>query len=453
MSSRTTSNTYPTDTAAAQFFDVRTVTLGINLQRCVDSQLNKLCENIYSRIVSSAEHFVDTCQAVSSDLGIPIVQRWLSVTSIDRLTDGVSAQDLVHVARTLDGAAANTRVDAIGGYSATVQRGVSRASKQLIESMPMALSQTRRVHGAIVAGSQASGIPMEAVNLAAQAIQSLAFASSDRQGAGATKMSVVANPPSDGNCFGKVGCPDGAADLVLYGGVSAPRVIRQALQRRLSHEPDCSLDELANEIKTAAFRAARAAELVSREIAARVGADWGGVDLTLAPSLRNGDSIAHLLPLLGVKHFGSPGTMAALTLMNEAFQAGARFAVSRVAGSWGLRLPLTDDEGLAASLASGNLTLDELSILCAGGIQGLDLVPVPGDTKTETLGAILLDHLSMGLITGRPVTIRLVPIPGHEAGDLISLGGPGGQAMVLPIRDGVTSSALLSRTGRIPAAN
>lgn len=430
--------------------DVRTVTLGVNIADCSERNFHRLCDGIYQRIVEKAGRLNAVCSEVASLMGVPVLQRRVCVTPIDRVAQGFSSSDFVNIAKTLDGAAANVRVDRIGGYAADVQHGMANSSRQLIASLPEALVQTDRVRAAVHVGSTENGVNLEAIKLVADALIKAANASSHRNGDAAAKMAILANdstghPHLTGACLG-----DGWGDLVVHVGIGATAIIRQALEAQLKINPKTRLDELASAIQTAVFQATRTAELVGREIAERLGAEFGSIDVTLAPTHRPGDSVVDLLPLLGVGRVGAPGTATAMTMLLNAIRAGSGFA-SCAAGAYSrIMLSVLEDTSLAAATQSGTLTFDQLCMAANSGASGLDLICLPGDTDIATLASIISDQVSFAVLNRRPAAVRLIVVPGKQAGDLVSYSGMKGGAVVLPVRGAGLSQALIERGGRLP---
>jgi len=430
--------------------DVRTVTLGINISDCADRSFHRLCEGIYQRIVEKAGRMNAVCGEVASLMGVPVLQRRICVTPIDRVAQGFNAPDFVNIAKTLDGAAANVRVDRIGGYAADVQHGMTNSAKQLIASLPEALTQTERVRAAVHVGSSENGVNMEAVTWLSDILIKSAIASSHRNGDAAAKLAVLANdstghPHLTGACLG-----DGWGDLVVHVGVGAAAIIRHALEQHLKVNPKSRLDELAAVMQTAVFQATRTAELVGREIAQRLDADFGSIDVTLAPTHRPGDSVVDLLPLLGIERVGAPGTATAMTMILSAIRAGSGFA-SCAAGAYSrIMLSVLEDCGLASATQSGTLTFDQLCMAANSGANGLDLICLPGDTDVATLAAIISDQVSFGILNRRPAAVRLIVVPGKQAGDVVSYSGMKGNAVILPVRGAGLSQVFMERGGRLP---
>lgn len=430
--------------------DVRTVTLGINIADCSDRNFHRLCDGIYQRVVDKAGRMNAVCSEVASLTGVPVLQRRVCVTPIDRVAQGYSVSDFVNIAKTLDGAAANVRVDRIGGYAADVQHGMAHSSKQLIASLPEALVQTDRVRAAIHVGSTENGVNLEAITLVADALLKAANASSHRSGDAAAKMAVLANdstghPHLTGACLG-----DGWGDLVVHVGIGATAIIRHALEELLKENPKSRLDELASAVQTAVFQATRTAELVGREIAQRLGAEFGSVDVTLAPTHRPGDSVVDLLPLLGVGRIGAPGTATAMTMLLNAIRAGSAFASCSAGAYSRIMLSVLEDTSLAAATQSGTLTFDQLCMAANSGAAGLDLICLPGDTDLSTLACIISDQVSFAVLNRRPAAVRLIVVPGKQAGDLVSYSGMKGSAVILPIRGAGLSEQFIQRGGRLP---
>ena len=430
--------------------DVRTITLGINVSDCHNHSLHTLCESLYQRIISKAERLTSVCGEVSSLFGVPIMQRRIVVTPIDRVAQGFVASDLVNVAKTLEGAAAQVRVDRIGGFAADVQHGMSSSAREMIASLPAALSQTVRVRAAMHVGTTESGVNMDAIALLADALKQTAQADAERNGDAAAKLVILANnstghPHLTGACLG-----DGWGDLVVHVGIGAASLIRHALVERLAHDPKAPLHELAAEIQTAVFQSTRTAELVGREIASRLGADFGSVDVSLAPTRRPDDSVAALLTLLGIEQVGAPGTATALTLILNAVRAGAAFASCAAGGYSRIMLSVLEDSSLAAATKSKELTFDQLCMAANAGSGGLDLVSLPGDTDVATLAAIISDQVSFAVLNHRPVAIRIIPVPGKRAGDGVTYAGMMNDAVILPIRGTGLSKSFIERGGRLP---
>ena len=430
--------------------DVRTITLGINVADCHNQSLHPLCEHLYQRIITKAGGLADACGEVSSLLGVPIMQRRIVVTPIDRVAQGFDAGEMVNVAKTLEGAAAQVRVDRIGGFAADVQHGISSTARELIASLPAALSQTVRVRAAVHVGTTESGVNMDAIALLARTLKETAEADAERNGDAAAKLVILANnatghPHLTGACLG-----DGWGDLVVHVGIGAASIIRHALVERLAVEPNAPLQDLAAEIQSAFFQSTRTAELVGREIATRMGAEFGSVDVSLAPTRRPDDSVAGLLSLLGIEQVGAPGTATALTLILNAVRAGAAFASCAAGGYSRIMLSVLEDSVLAAATKSKELTFDQLCMAANAGSGGLDLVSIPGDTDVATLAAIISDQVSFAVFNRRPAAIRIIPVPGKGAGEGVTYSGMMNDAVILPIRGTGLSKQFIERGGRLP---
>jgi uncharacterized protein len=425
-----------------ELFDVRSVTLSVNLAGCFDRPLHKFCESMYQALVAAGSELADVCQQVSAELGVPIIQRRLAVTPVQLLAADYQADDLVHVARTWDGAAANARIDAVTGFVAFVERGLSDSSRQILRAIPTALAQTERVYGGVVAGRGGDICGPETLSWLGHQVREISHATSQSLGIGATRFSIWGNPTVDGVTGGWHG--PGQPGRLVHVGISAPRVIRRAIERRRQRSPLLTVRELFAEVQAAVFRATRVAELVAVETARRIGAEVGQIDLTPAATLRPGDSLASLLPFLGVQQPGAPGTAQVLANLIQAIEVGGKFASSRVSAPTTIPLSFYDDAFLAETSRLGDLTINQLSMLAGAGASGLDGTPVPGDTDPSALGAIIGDQLALAKMTGRPVSIRLVPVPGHKAGEYLSYPLHHGRMIVLPIRNEDSAAAWMT---------
>ena len=431
--------------------DVRTITMGINLTGCVDRDLGRLCSGIHERIVSAAANLAATCRMVSSRYGIPIVNRRLSVTPIARIGYGHGPEGMLAIARTLDAAAAEVQVDLIGGFTALVHGGITVGAADLLESLPVVLSQTNRVCSSVNVATSRAGINMDAVKILGQKLRDIAHATADRGGFGCAKLVIFANAPEDNPFMAGAFLGEGAADVVIHIGVSGPGVVKRALERLLETQPDCKLNDIAEEIKSTAFRVTRVGELIGREVAARLGVAFGICDLSLAPTPKVGDSVGEILMLMGIDRIGAPGSTAALAMMNDAVKKGGLFASSSVGGLSGAFVPVMEDIVLANAAEAGYLTLEKLEAMTSVCSVGLDMVPLPGDTDADTLAAIIADEMAIGVFNNKTTAARLIPVPGKKAGERVSFGGLFGESAIMPVSVSGYSSRFIQHAGKIPA--
>jgi hypothetical protein len=410
-----------------------------------------LCDEIHRRIVSAAKDLAATCKTVSARYGIPIVNRRLAVTPIGRIGYGHGVEGMLAIARTLEAAATEVKVDLIGGFTALVHGGITPGGIDLLNSLPAVLSQTSRVCSSVNVATSKAGINMDAVLILGHKLREIAEATADRGGFGCAKLVIFANAPEDNPFMAGAFLGEGAADTVIHIGVSGPGVVKRALERLLAHEPHCTLNEIAEEIKSTAFRITRVGELIGREVAARLGVAFGICDLSLAPTPKVGDSVGEILMLMGIEKLGAPGSTAALAMMNDAVKKGGLFASSSVGGLSGAFIPVMEDIALAAAAEAGELTLEKLEALTSVCSVGLDMVPVPGDTDPHTLAAIIADEMAIGVFNNKTTAARLIPVPGKQAGERVSFGGLFGESVILPVRAAGGSQAFVSHAGKIPA--
>ncbi len=431
--------------------DVRTVTLGINLTGCSDRSLKRTCELIRERIVTAARDLEITCRTVAARYGIPIVNRRLSVTPIARVGYGHGVEGMLEIARTLDRAAAEVKVDLLGGFTALVHGGMTQGATDLLDALPRALSETKRVCASVSVATTKSGINMDAVMILGQKLREIAEATAGQGGFGCAKLVIFANAPEDNPFMAGSFLGEGAPDSVIHIGVSGPGVVRRALERLLQTSPDCELNEIAEEIKSTAFRVTRVGELIGREVAARMGINFGICDLSLAPTPKVGDSVGEILQLMGIEKIGAPGSTAAVAMMNDAVKKGGMFASSSVGGLSGAFVPVMEDIALANAVAEGHLTLGKLEAMTSVCSVGLDMVPVPGDTDAETLAAIIADEIAIGVYNNKTTAVRLIPVPGKKAGEIVSFGGLFGESPVMEVPVSGASGPFVRHAGKIPA--
>lgn len=429
-----------------QHLDVRTVTMGISLLSCADEDPKKACDKIYDKICRKAEHLVPYVCEIETEFGIPIVNKRISVTPIALVAAASKCENYVEFAKTLDRAAKSCGVNFIGGFSALVQKGLTEADVKLINSIAQALSETDVVCSSVNVGSTKAGIDMNAVAMMGRVIKETAELSARQDKFGCAKLVVFCNAVEDNPFMAGAFHGVGEAETVINVGVSGPGVVYNAL-KRVRGEP---LDLVAETIKKTAFRVTRMGQLVAKEASARLGAEFGIVDLSLAPTPAMGDSVARILEEMGLEICGTHGTTAALAMLNDAVKKGGIMASSSVGGLSGAFIPVSEDEGMIAAAKSGVLNIDKLEAMTCVCSVGLDMIAVPGDTPAETIAAIIADEAAIGMINNKTTAVRLMPAVGKKVGDVIEIGGLLGTAPVMPVHK-ESSKDLIARGGKIPA--
>lgn len=428
--------------------DVRTITMGISLLDCIDSDLRKCCDKVYAKITGLAENLVSTGEYISREYGIPIVNKRISVTPI-AIVGGAcckTSDDFVELARTLDRAAAKVGVNFIGGYSALVSKGMTKADELLIRSIPKALSETELVCSSVNLGSTRTGINMDAVRLMGEMILKTAELTKENDSLGCAKLVVFCNAPDD-NPF-MAGAFHGVteADCIINVGVSGPGVVKNALSKVRGE----SFEVLCETIKKTAFKVTRVGQLVAKEASKRLNVPFGIVDLSLAPTPAIGDSVADILCEIGLEHAGAPGTTAALALLNDQVKKGGVMASSYVGGLSGAFIPVSEDQGMIDAVEAGALTLEKLEAMTCVCSVGLDMIAVPGDTKATTISGIIADEMAIGMVNQKTTAVRLIPVYGKGVGETVEFGGLLGHAPIMPVNN-FSCDAFINRTGRIPA--
>lgn len=428
--------------------DVRTITLGISLLDCIDSDVDRLCDNIYSKICRVAKDLVKTGEEISHDYGIPIVNKRISVTPISLI--GASAckttDDYVKIAVTLDKAAKEVGVNLLGGFSALVSKGMTPSDELLIKSIPDALLKTERVCSSVNVGSTKTGIDMDAVRLMGMIIKRTAEVTKDSDFPGCAKLVVFCNAPDD-NPF-MAGAFHGVteADLIINVGVSGPGVVKTALEKVRGE----SFEVLCETIKKTAFKVTRVGQLVAKEASARLNVPFGIVDLSLAPTPAIGDSVADILCEIGLEYAGAPGTTAALALLNDQVKKGGVMASSYVGGLSGAFIPVSEDQGMINAVNANALSLEKLEAMTCVCSVGLDMIAIPGDTPDTTISGIIADEMAIGMINQKTTAVRLMPAIGKTVGDVVKMGGLFGDAPVMPVNP-YSCADFINRKGRIPA--
>lgn len=428
--------------------DVRTITMGISLLDCIDSDLDTMNEKIYNKITTKAKDLVATGDEIAAEFGIPVVNKRVSVTPI-ALVGGAachSTEDFVSVAKTLDKAAKTIGVNFIGGYSALVSKGMTPAEELLIRSIPQALAVTERVCSSVNVGSTKTGINMDAVKLMGEIVLETAEASKEQDSLGCAKLVVFCNAPDD-NPF-MAGAFHGVteADCIINVGVSGPGVVKTALEsvRGADFQTLCEM------IKRTAFKVTRVGQLVAQEASKRLGVPFGIVDLSLAPTPAIGDSVAEILEEIGLERVGAPGTTAALALLNDQVKKGGVMAAQAVGGLSGAFIPVSEDQGMIDSANLGALTLEKLEAMTCVCSVGLDMIAIPGDTKASTIAGIIADESAIGMINQKTTAVRLIPVIGKGVGETVEFGGLLGYAPIMPVNQ-FSCNAFVERGGRIPA--
>ncbi len=431
--------------------DVRTVTMGINLTDCAGPSSQAVCDSVYTKICRKAANLVRVCEELSTRYGVPVVNKRIAVSPASLLLGGQDRRGAVALAQALDRAAAEVRVDLLGGFTALVHKGMIPSERLLIESLPEALATTQRVCSSISVGSTKAGMNVDAIQLAAKTILDIAEATADRQGFGAAKLVVFVNIPEDNPFMAGAYLGVGEPETVINVGVSGPGVIKRAVERLLESRPAATLDEIADEIKHTAYRVTRTGELIGREVAGRLSIPFGVVDLSLAPTPRVGDSIGEIYQTMGIKRLGAPGTTAAVALLNDAVKKGGAFASSSVGGLSGAFIPVMEDHALAQAVREGTLTLEKLEAMTAVCSVGLDMILLPGNTSRDTICGMIMDEAAIGIINRKTTAVRLIPVPGKVTGDFVDYGGLFGSGTVCHITCPDGASEFVGRGGHVPA--
>ncbi|MGN0722052.1 MAG: PFL family protein [Anaerovoracaceae bacterium] len=426
--------------------DIRTITMGISLLDCADSDIDRSCEKVYKKIYEKAKDLVKTGEAIERKYKIPIVNKRISVTPISMLV-AVSGGDPVKYALTLDRVAKDVGVNFIGGFSALVQKGFSAGDRKLIEAIPRALAATDYVCSSVNIGSTKAGINMDAVKIMGNVVREAAELTKERQCVGAAKLVVFCNAPEDNPFMAGAFHGVGEPDVVLNVGVSGPGVVRAALAKL---PDDAPLNEVAELIKKTAFKITRMGQLVGAEASRMLGVPFGIIDLSLAPTPAVGDSVAHILEEIGLEQCGTHGTTVALAMLNDAVKKGGVMASSSVGGLSGAFIPVTEDAGMIAAARSGVLSIEKLEAMTAVCSVGLDMIVIPGETPADTISAIIADEAAIGMVNSKTTAVRVIPAIGLKEGEELDFGGLLGSGPIMKIRS-QSSAKMINRGGRIPA--
>ena len=433
---------------AEKNLDVRTITLGISLMDCIDSDLDKLNEKIYNKITRIAKDLVKTGNDIEQEFGIPIVNKRISITPISLIGAAAckTSGDFVSIAKTLDKAAKEVGVNFIGGYSALVSKAMTSAEEALIRSIPEALAVTDRVCSSVNVGSTKTGINMDAVKLCGEIVKAAAEATADRDSLGCAKLVIFCNAPDDNPFMAGAFLGVTEGDAVINVGVSGPGVVKHALEQVRGK----GFKELCETIKKTAFKITRVGQLVAGEASKRLGIPFGIIDLSLAPTPAVGDSIAEILEEIGLERVGAPGTTAALAMLNDQVKKGGVMASSYVGGLSGAFIPVSEDQGMIDAVNTGALTLEKLEAMTCVCSVGLDMIAIPGKTKASTISGIIADEMAIGMVNQKTTAVRLIPVIGKDVGDVAEFGGLLGYAPIMPVNE-FDCSEFINRKGRIPA--
>ncbi len=428
--------------------DVRTITLGISLLDCIDSDLEKFNEKIYQKITALADNLVDTGEKIELEFGIPIVNKRISVTPVGLIGGAAckSSEDYVSIARTLDRAAKDVGVNFIGGYSALVSKAMTKSDELLIRSIPEALACTERVCSSVNVGSTRTGINMDAVRLCGEMVKQTAERTKDNDSIGCAKLVVFCNAPDDNPFMAGAFLGVTEGDAVINVGVSGPGVVKHALEQVRGK----GFEKLCETIKKTAFKVTRVGQLVAGEASKRMGIPFGIVDLSLAPTPAVGDSVAEILEEIGLERVGAPGTTAALAMLNDQVKKGGVMASSYVGGLSGAFIPVSEAKGMIDAVNAGSLTLEKLEAMTCVCSVGLDMIAVPGKTKASTISGIIADEMAIGMVNQKTTAVRLIPVIGKDVGDTAQFGGLLGYAPIMPVNE-FGCDAFIARKGRIPA--
>ena len=428
-----------------EHLDIRTITMGISLLGCIRDSAEETARKVYDLVCKKAENIVKVANDLSGEYGIPIVNKRVSVTPVSLLCAAFPEKAQL-LGKALDDAAETLGIDFLGGYSALVHKATADYERIFIRSIPEVLATTKRLCSSVNVGSTKSGINMEAVKLMGEAFKEAAWLTKDADGIGAAKLVAFCNAVEDNPFMAGAFHGVGEADTVINVGVSGPGVVKHALEQI----PDADLTEAAELIKRTAFKITRAGQLVARQAAQRLNAQFGIVDLSLAPTPAVGDSVAAILEELGIEYVGGHGTTAALAMLNDAVKKGGVMASSRVGGLSGAFIPVSEDIGMIRAAEQGRISLDKLEAMTCVCSVGLDMIAIPGDTPATTIAAMIADEAAIGMINNKTTAVRIIPAPNKTVGDQVSFGGLLGRAPVMPVHN-CDSSKLINRGGNIPA--
>lgn len=429
-----------------EHLDVRTITMGISLLDCCHSDIDIMCDKVYDKITRYAKDLVATGEQIEKEFGIPIINKRISVTPAAMILASCENRDAVKLAKTLEKAATACGVNFLGGFSALVQKGFGPGDRELIESIPEALSVTEHICSSVNIGSTKTGINMDAVGLMGKVVRKSAELTADRDCIGPAKLVVFCNAPEDNPFMAGAFHGAGEPDCVINVGVSGPGVVRAALAKA----GDCDLTAVADLIKKTAFKITRMGQLVASEASRRLGVPFGIVDLSLAPTPAIGDSVAYILEEMGLECCGCHGTTAALALLNDAVKKGGVMASSHVGGLSGAFIPVTEDAGMIHAARCGALSLNKLEAMTAVCSVGLDMINIPGDTPAEVISAIIADEAAIGMVNSKTTAVRVIPAIGKKVGEELSFGGLLGSGPVMPLST-YSPAKFINRGGRIPA--
>lgn len=428
-----------------EHLDIRTITMGISLLGCIRDTAEETAAKVYDLVCKKAENIVKTAQDLSGEYGIPIVNKRVSVTPVSLITAAFPEKAPL-VGKALDNAAKTLGIDFLGGYSALVHKATADYERTFIRTIPEVLATTDRLCSSVNVGSSKTGINMEAVKLLGEVFKEAAALTKEKDGIGAAKLVAFCNAVEDNPFMAGAFHGVGEADTVVNVGVSGPGVVKHAIEQI----PDADLTEVAEVIKRTAFKITRAGQLVAKEAAKRLNANFGIVDLSLAPTPAMGDSVAQILEEMGIETVGGHGTTAALALLNDAVKKGGVMASSRVGGLSGAFIPVSEDIGMIRAAEKGAITLDKLEAMTCVCSVGLDMIAIPGDTPATTISAMIADEAAIGMINNKTTAVRIIPAPGKGVGEQVNFGGLLGRAPIMPVHN-CDSSRLINRGGNIPA--
>ena len=423
-------------------FDIRTITLGINLLDCSDQDAQRCGQRVYDKICRTARSLVRVGESIERELGVPIVNKRISVTPVSMICQG----DPRPIARWLDKAAHEMGVNFLGGYSALMQKGATSADQRLMDSIPEVMATTERLCASVNVGSTKAGLNMNAIRDMGEIIKRTAALTAENDSLGCAKLVVFANAVEDNPFMAGAFCGPGEPEAAINVGVSGPGVVKVALEQ-CKGQP---FDVVAETIKRTAFKITRVGQLVAREASQRLGIPFGIVDLSLAPTPARGDSVAHILTEMGLEAAGAPGTTAALALLNDAVKKGGVMASNHVGGLSGAFIPVSEDIGMIEAVSAGALSLEKLEAMTCVCSVGLDMIAIPGDTSASTISGIIADEAAIGMVNNKTTAVRVIPALGKKAGDTVEFGGLLGYAPVMPVNR-FSCDAFIARGGRIPA--